>query len=135
MLDRLARFGGFAPLPIRIFLGVFLVYMVQDNVRSGARMLEFEQFLDANGFPLPAIAARVSVYVQLLGGILIAAGAFTRWAALAIAINFMIAIIGVHLALPFRTWLEPSAMLAAALALVIGGAGRLSVDAWREGRR
>jgi putative oxidoreductase len=135
MLDRLSRIGGFAPLSIRIFLGVFLIFMAQDNVRSGARMLEFEHFLDANGFPLPAIAARVSVYVQFFGGILIAAGAFTRWAALVIAVNFVVAIVGVHLALPFRTWLEPCAMLACAIALLIGGAGRWSVDAWREARK
>ena len=127
--------GEFAPLPIRIFLGVFLVYMTQDNVLSTARMGEFAQFLDANGFPLPAIAARVSVYTQLLGGLLIAAGAVTRWAAAAIAVNFVVAIVGVHFALPFRTWLEPCAMLAAALALVFGGAGRWSVDAWLARRK
>ena len=135
MLDRLDRFAGFAPLAIRIFLGVFLIYMSHDNVFSGARMVEFERFLDANGFPLPAVAARVSVYAQFLGGILIAVGAFTRWAALVIAVNFVVAILGVHLALPFRTWLEPCAMLACALALVVGGAGRLSVDDWRARRR
>ena len=124
-----------APLPLRLFLGVFLLYMSQDNVLGAARMDEFVRFLDANGFPLPAVAARVSVYVQFAGGLLVLAGAFTRWAALVIAVNFVVAIVGVHLALPFRTWLEPSAMLAAALALAIGGAGRWSVDAWRERRR
>jgi putative oxidoreductase len=135
MLHRLDRFAGFAPLPIRIFLGVFLIYMSQDNVFSGARMAEFERFLDAHGFPLPAVAARVSVFAQFLGGIMIALGAFTRWAALVIAVNFVVAIAGVHLALPVRTWLEPCAMLACALALVAGGAGRLSVDAWLTQRR
>jgi putative oxidoreductase len=134
MLDRLARFGGFAPIPIRIFLGFFLLYMAQDNVFSSARMLEFERFLDGNGFPLPAIAARVSVYAQFLGGILILLGAFTRVAALVIAVNFVVAIVGVHLALPVRTWLEPCAMLAGALALFIGGAGQLSVDSYRAAR-
>ena len=135
MLHRLDRLAGFAPLPIRIFLGVFLIYMSQDNVFSGARMVEFEHFLDANGFPLPAVSARVSVYAQFLGGVLVAIGAFTRWAALVIAVNFIVAIAGVHLALPVRTWLEPCAMLACALALVVGGAGRLSVDEWLKRRR
>lgn len=134
MLERLARFGGYAPVPVRIFLAVFLVYMTQDNVRSTARMDEFVAFLDVNGFPLPAASARVSVWAQLLGGILIGLGAFTRPAAIVIAVNFVVAIIGVHLALPLRTWLEPCAMLACAVALVIGGAGRLSIDAYRESR-
>ncbi|HLL22744.1 MAG TPA: DoxX family protein [Kofleriaceae bacterium] len=135
MLDRLSRIGGFAPLPIRIFLAVFLVYMAHDNVFSSARMVEFERFLDSNGFPAAAIAARVSVYAQFFGGILIGIGAFTRYAALVIAVNFVVAIVGVHLALPFRTYLEPCAMLAAALALVLGGAGWLSVDAALDARR
>jgi putative oxidoreductase len=134
MLDRLGRFGGFAPIPIRIFLGFFLVYMAQDNVFSSARMLEFEHFLDANGFPLPAIAARVSVYAQFLGGILILLGGFTRVVAIVIAVNFVVAIVGVHLALPVRTWLEPCAMLACALALLVGGAGQLSVDSYLASR-
>ncbi|MFN0248407.1 MAG: DoxX family protein [Kofleriaceae bacterium] len=135
MLDRLARFGDYAPVPVRVFLAVFLVYMTQDNVRSSARMDEFAAFLDANNFPLPDVSARVSVWAQFAGGILIGLGAFTRYAALVVAVNFVVAIVGVHLSLPLRTWLEPCAMLACAVALVIGGAGRLSIDRYRERRK
>jgi putative oxidoreductase len=134
-LDSLDRYGGFAPLAIRVFMGTFLVYMSQDNVFSAARMEEFEQFLAQNAFPAPALAARVSVYAQFLCGILVLVGAFTRWAALVLIVNFIVAIAGVHRALPFRTWLEPCAMLACATALFIGGAGRVSVDALLAQRR
>ena len=125
-LDRLA---GYAPLAIRLFLGVFLVYMSQDNVLSAARMDEFVKFLRQHGFPVPELAAPVSVYAQLVCGILILLGALTRLAALVMVVHFVVAIVGVHLALPFRTFLEPCAMLACALALVLGGAGSASVDA------
>lgn len=125
----------YAPLPLRLFLGVFLVYMSQDNVLDATRMAEFERFLAANGFPLAELSARVSVYAQLLGGVLLLAGALTRWAAAVIAIHFVVAIVGVHLALPFRTWLEPCAMLACATALGLAGAGPFSVDAYLSGRR
>jgi putative oxidoreductase len=91
-------------------------------------MDEFEAFLKANDFPAPSLAARVSVYAQFGCGILLIAGAFMRWAALAMVVNFAVAIVGVHWSLPFRTWLEPCAMLACALALFIGGPGRVSVD-------
>ena len=128
-LSQLDRFGGFAPLPIRIFVGVFLIYMSQDNIFSSARMTEFEGFLAAHEFPAPAIAAPLSVYAQFICGGLLILGALTRWAALVVMINFVVALVGVHLALPLRTWLEPCAMLAVATALFIGGPGRISIDA------
>ena len=128
-LDSLDRFGGFAPLAIRLFLGTFLIFMSQDNVFSGARMAEFEQFLAQHSFPAPSASAHVSVYAQFVCGILILVGALTRWAALLMIVNFVVALVGVHRALPFRTFLEPCAMLACAVALFIGGAGRVSIDA------
>jgi putative oxidoreductase len=127
-LDAVARFAPWAPLVVRLFLGTFLIYMSQDNVFSSARMVEFERFLAQNGFPAPRLLAPLSVYVQFVCGILILAGLFTRWAALFIFVNFIVAIVGVHLKLPFRTFLEPTAMLSAALALFLGGPGRLALD-------
>jgi putative oxidoreductase len=129
-LDWLDRFGGFAPLAIRLFLGVFLIFMSQDNVFSAERMDEFVKFLAANKFHSPELAAQVSVYAQFASGILILVGLATRWAAAVMIIHFVVALIGIHLALPFRTWLEPCAMLACSIALFIGGAGRVSLD-WR----
>lgn len=129
LLDGLARGRAFAPLVIRAFLGTFLVYMAQDNVLDAARMDEFVVYLAGHGVPLPELAARVSVWAQFVGGVLILAGALTRPAALVIVVNFVVALIVVHAELPFRTWLEPCAMLASALSLLLGGAGPWSVDA------
>ena len=128
-LTGLDRLSGYAPVALRVFVGVFLIYMAQDNVFSAARMTEFEHFLDAFGFAMPEVSARVSVYAQFACGILILIGAFTRWAALVMIVNFVVAIVGVHSYLPFKTFLEPCAMLAASLALFLGGPGKLSVDA------
>jgi putative oxidoreductase len=133
-LSSLDRFGGFAPLAVRAFLGTFLIFMSQDNVLSAARMDEFERFLAVHAFPAPELAAPLSVYAQFVCGILVLVGAFTRWAALAMIVNFVVALVGVHRNLPFRTFLEPCAMLASSIALFIGGAGRLSVDAWLRRR-
>ena len=134
-LERFEPLVGYAPVVLRLFLGTFLVFMSQDNVFSATKMREFEGFLAGHGFPLPAIAAPLSVYAQLACGALILVGAFTRWAALVMVVNFTIAILGVHLALPFRTWLEPSAMLATSAALVLSGAGKFSLDALPRNRR
>jgi putative oxidoreductase len=128
LLDRLDGARAWAALPIRLFLGGFLIYMSHDNVFSAARMEEFVQFLAGNGFPLPEVAARLSVWAQFVCGGLIIIGLATRWAAALMVVNFVIAIAGVHLSLPLRTWLEPCAMLAAALMLLLHGAGPLSID-------
>ncbi len=124
----LDRFRDDAPLLLRLFLGTFLVYMSQDNVFSAARMDEFEVFLGQHGFPVPGVAAAVSVYAQFSAGILILLGLFTRWAAAVMVFNFVVAVIGVHLGMPFRTFLEPLAMLSCSAFLAIVGAGRLSLD-------
>jgi putative oxidoreductase len=127
-LDGAARLAPWGPLALRLFLGTFLAFMTQDNVLSRERMLEFERFLGANGFPAAAFLAPLSVYAQLGCGVLVLLGLFTRWAALFMVVNFVVAIVGVHLKLPFRTFLEPTAMLAVSLALLFLGPGRLAID-------
>ena len=128
-LRPLDRLRPAAPLAVRAFLGVFLIYMSQDNVVSAARMQEFVLFLRANHFPAPELAAPLSVYAQFTCGILIAAGLLTRWAAAVMVLHFVVAIAGAHLGQPFRTYLEPSAMLCCALFLLLHGAGPISIDA------
>lgn len=129
LLDGLARGRAFAPLVIRAFLGTFLVYMAQDNVLDAARMEEFAVYLADHGVPAPGVCARVSAWAQFVGGLLIFAGALTRLAALVLVVNFAVALVVVHARLSFRTYLEPCAMLATALFLLLNGAGPWSVDA------
>ena len=127
-LAPLARLADFGPTIIRAFLGTFLIYMSQDNVFSGERMAEFERFLGQFGFPLAPVSARVSVYAQFGCGILFALGLLVRPAAAITAINFLVALAMVHTRQPFRAALEPTAMLACALSLLVTGAGALSLD-------
>ena len=122
----------YAPIFIRLFAGVFLIYMSQDNVFSWERMLEFEKFLRQFGFPLPLVSAVVSVAFQFAAGILFILGAFVRPAAAVMVFNFIVALVMVHRKLPFREALDPCAMLASSLFLLFNGAGRPSVDAWRK---
>ncbi|MGZ8455535.1 MAG: DoxX family protein [Gemmatirosa sp.] len=125
--DRLRDLG---PLPLRLFAGTFLIYMSQDNVFSAARMGEFTRFLEQFGFPLPALAAPVSVYAQFAAGLLFLAGLWMRPAAAVMIVNFVVALAMVHTRTPFREALDPSAMLAASASLLLTGAGAVSLDAW-----
>ena len=128
VLDGLERHRALAPLVIRAFVGVVLVWGTQDNVFSHARMLEFRDFLAASGFPAPLFCAYLSAYAQFVCGLLVLAGAAVRPAALAMAVNFVVALAMVHAGLPFQQNIAPLAMLAGSLFLLLNGAGPLSVD-------
>ena len=120
---------------IRLAVGFHLVYGTVDNVTSWAQMVEFSHFLGANGFPWPLPGAVISAWAQFLCGILFILGAFTRWAALVMIVNFLAALLIAH-----RTGGYPPAalaimMLAGSLTFLVHGPGRLSVDAMLDRKR
>jgi putative oxidoreductase len=98
-------------------------------------------YIASKGLPMPAVLAALATLVELGGGILVAIGLFTRWAALAISGFCVLTAILFH---PF--WAAPAASqmgdqisffkdLAIAggmLMLVAFGPGALSVDARRS---
>ena len=75
------RYRDYGAVFIRLIVGWHLVYNVQDNILSEARMLEFVEFLQAHGFPFATLCAPVSVYAQFVCGVLFLLGAFIRPAA------------------------------------------------------
>lgn len=124
----LERHGALGVPLFRLFLGATLVYGTQDNVFSQAHMLEFRDFLAQNGFPAPLASAYLSAYAQFVCGLLIAAGAATRYAAAVMAINFVVALGMVHWGAPFSANISPMAMLFGSLMLLFHGPGAYSVD-------
>ena len=118
----------------RLFLGAVLVYGTQDNVFSSVRMLEFRDFLAQNGFPYSLLCAYASAYAQLTAGILFLLGVFTRYAALVMIVNFIVALAMVHTELPFSANIAPLAMLFGSVLFFFQGAGPYSIDAWQQER-
>jgi putative oxidoreductase len=81
------------------------------------------------GIPLPGLAAVVVTFVELLGGLAILTGCFTRWAGLLLAIDMTVAILKVRLSAGFLGGYELElTLLGAALTLAAVGAGGVSVD-------
>lgn len=113
---------------LRLTIAGILIYGTLDNVLSTERMLEFRDFLATNGFPLPQASAYGSVYAQFICGLLILVGLLTRWAALVMVVNFIVALAMVHIGLPFNINMAPLLMLAGSVFLLFYGAGPLSLD-------
>ena len=128
-LERRREYGLFF---IRLIIGFHLVYGTADNLFSWARMLEFRDFLAARGTPWPLVAAHVSVYAQLLCGILFILGAFVRPAALVMIINFICALLIAHRAGGYPPAALALIMLFSSVGFLIHGAGKPS---WDERRR
>lgn len=118
-----------AALVLRLFVAFVLVYGTQDNVFHRERMLEFRDFLAQHGFPYPLVSAWLSAYAQFATGILLALGLLTRPAALVVVVNFVVALVMVHVGLPFNANIAPLAMLVGGIYFALAGAPRWSLDA------
>jgi putative oxidoreductase len=131
----LGRHSDLSLAALRAVTGVFLVYGSQDNVRSAARMQEFAGFLEAHRFVLPELMAPLSVWAQLLCGVLLVLGLLTRWAGLVVAFNFVVALWMVHWAQDLRGWWPALVLVFLGLHFACRGGGRWSLDAllWRGG--
>jgi len=127
-LPILERLSDLAVLALRVLTGAFLIYGVIDNVMSAERMEEFVQFMAANGFAMPELMAPLSVYAQLVFGLLFVLGLFTRWAGLGIAFNFIVGVVMVHWAQDFRGWWPAIVLVFIGFQYAALGGGRYSLD-------
>jgi len=127
-LNSAQRFSDFALLLMRVFVGLFLIFGVWDNITDAARMQEFVAFLGKHGFPSPRIFAPVSVYLQCAIGLGFVLGLFTRWAGIFCVIHFAIAIWMVDRFLGMRGTFPSGCLVVIGLFLATYGAGLFSVD-------
>jgi putative oxidoreductase len=114
-------------LLLRIFIGLRLIYGVQDNILSWSRMLEFRDFLQKFHFPFPIIAAVISVYAQFVTAVMILIGWNTRYAAIVLVINFMVAWVMVDRHSSIEEMTPALTMLFCSLLFLFQGAGKFSI--------
>jgi len=95
-------------------------------------------FMHQLGIPLPAVAAVVVTAVELLGGVALILGLFTRWAGLLLTIDMLVAILKVRLHGGFfapNGFEFEMTLMGAALTFALLGAGAVSLDALLANRR
>src|SRR5215210_952169 len=130
----LEKYKEYGVIFIRLIVGFHLIYGTQDNVFSYARMEEFASFLSARSVPFPLFSAFLSAYAQFICGILFIVGLATRYAAMIMIINFIVAVIVAHIGDTYPNMFPALMMLAAGCFFLLHGAGKISVDSmmWRQ---
>ncbi|MBX2842902.1 MAG: DoxX family protein [Flammeovirgaceae bacterium] len=115
---------------LRIFVSIRLLYGVLDNIISWERMIEFSDFLQNYGFPFPLVNAIISVYAQFFCAILILVGYKIRFASFVLVINFLVALIFVHISAgdTIEGMTGALAMLFGSLTFLFTGSDKISID-------
>ena len=139
-----------APLPLRLIIGYG--FMAHGWAKLSRGPGSFAQLLEQIGAPLPEVTAWVSTLVEILGGLAILAGAFVAAVSVPLIVTMLVAMFTVHLRYGFSTvntigltaegpqfgppGYEINLLyIAGLLALILGGAGPLSIDWLRAQRR
>lgn len=122
---------------LRIMTGlIFLVHGWQKITMFG--VAGFSGFLSQVGVPAASVAAVVVIAVELLGGLALILGLGTRYVAIPLAIDMLVALLAVHL--PAGFFVDAGGyefvllLLGASLALFFSGGGALALDrlVWRR---
>src|SRR5215470_11562299 len=142
-LPKEARLQQWVPLPLRLILGYgFLAHGWAKLSRGPAG---FARLLEQIGAPLPEATAWVSALIEVLGGLAILAGAFVAAVSVPLIVMMLVAMFTVHLRYGFSAintigltadgpqfgppGYEVNLLyIAGLLALILGGAGPLSID-------
>jgi putative oxidoreductase len=126
-LDRLQPLGL---LTLRVVLGAIMIAHGYHKVFGG--LSKHAAFVHSLG--VPTWLGYVSAFAELIGGILLVGGLFTRIAAIAICTNLLVAVFKVHLHQGLEGGYEyPLALAAMAFALIFFGSGPVSLD-WVFGK-
>lgn len=133
-LAPLSRLAGLAPLAVRVIVGVIMIAHGAQKLQAGPA--NFGQGLAGMGVPLPVLTGYAVTFAELIGGVLLVVGLFSRLAALLLTANLTGAIFLVNIDVGFLTppgaassGVElPLALIAGLLAILLAGPGKLSLD-------
>ena len=137
LLDRvLASDAGWGPLALRLPIGIiFVAHGAQKlfGAFGGYGLEGTGQFMASLGLTPGYLMALLAGSAEFFGGLALLFGLLVRPAAAALALAMLVAIFSVHidkgLFVANNGYEFGLALLAASVALLISGAGRLSVDA------
>lgn len=115
-------------LALRVLFGAGIAYHGYGKVFGGQVNMLIDG-VTAMGFPMPVVFAWAASLSEFAGGICLALGLLTRPAAFFVFVTMSVAAFKVHAADPFQTKELALAYWSASAALMLTGAGALSLDA------
>ena len=117
--------------------GLSLIFILSGVAKTGAGYAGTQGYMEAMGVPgglLPLV-----ILAEIVGGLAILTGAFTRWAAVGLAVFSVASAFLFHFDLgdqgQFINFMKNIAIAGGFLVLAAHGAGRFSVDGWLASRR
>ena len=127
MLHKLLSYKqtSLAELPIRLMLAAIFIYHGFGKV---TRIEGTIGFFTKMGLEPAVPLAYLAAYGELIGGILIGLGLFTRLAALNCVVIILVAIFTVHVSQGFKGMEFQLLILASSLQLLMTGSGKVSID-------
>lgn len=146
------KWSDYAGIPLRLVLGFGFAYHGFPKIFTAEGHDTFVGMLSGMGMPAPDALAWAVGGFEFFGGVLLILGAFTALISALGVIEMAVAALMVHLPAGFNfmniTGMTPEGptfgmpgyevnllYIAGFLALMLGGAGALSVDAWRARQR
>ena len=126
---------GYGIAIVRIMSGIILLVAGYQKW-TGPGIAGISGFFGNVGIPAPAIMAPFLMTFEVVGGLLLIGGAFSRFIGAAMIVQFLVA--GLLVSLPSQMGWGAARldflMGACGAMFLLSGAGLLSVDAWLEGR-
>ena len=126
MLQRLNRGQSWGSLALRLALALSVIYHGYQKAVPHNALHHFTQYIAALGFP--GWLGYVSAITELVGGILILFGLFTRVAAIFLTVNMLVALFAVAIHQGYNSYSYVAALAAIAIMLIFTGGGALSLD-------
>jgi putative oxidoreductase len=124
-----------ALLFLRLAFGYHLIQYAAPMVFSAVERDDFIQMLSGKGVPLPTLAGWLAIGTEFFGALSFLLGALIRPASALLIVNFVVALLLVHLHHPYMKSFEAIQLLAVSATLLGTGAGSVSLDAlvsrWR----
>jgi len=126
MLQRLNRGQSWGALALRLALALSIIYHGYQKVVPHGALHHFTHYVATLG--VPGWLGYVSAFAELVGGILILFGLFTRVAAIFVTVNMLVALFAVAIHHGYDSYSYVAALAAIAIMLIFSGGGALSLD-------
>lgn len=130
--SKFSNLQSYATIFIRLAFGFHLIQYTYGDVFELSAGNSNKEWLGSMGVPFPYLMGWVYILIEFIGGIALIVGFKVRWFAMLLIINFIVALLLVHIGKTYKESFEAIQMLAVSLFCLFNGAGKISIDDYLE---